>query len=195
MKQKRLIIVEGPDACGKTTFAQQLADMLGGVYWHVTCTKTLAPAMLDYQLNAVANAQANIMNGQHVVLDRLWPSEYCYGPVLRPDQPIDTDRIRFEASALSPIYIFCLDSAAGEPGAVRAENRHRRHIDPAHPYDAETYLRVYRNYEALYKELAQDERTRETTIVRPFDERIKDQDALGDHNHAFISAIVRKFDL
>lgn len=191
----KLFITEGPDACGKTTFSKHLATELGGLYWHMTCTRLLAPAMADYQLNAVENAKVNMDFGSHVVFDRLWPSEACYGPVLRPGTMIDPTPIRHAISKLDPVYIFCLDSAPGIEGARRASARHQRHLDPAHPYDEETYLRVYMNYWELYQSMRADPYFKDRIVLRPFDENIVEQAAIDKLNDVFIDAMMKKFNV
>jgi thymidylate kinase len=191
--QGKLFIVEGPDACGKTTFAKQLAESLGGIYWHMTCTKLLAPAMADYQMSAVSNAEVNLIAGSHMVFDRLWPSEECYGKVLRPNTMINPAAIRHAVSKLDPAYIFCLDSAPGTEGAYRSSRRHQQHLDPAHPYDEETYLSVYANYWQLYNTMR--ETNPDNVVVKPFDDVIVDHHQIAQYNDGFIEAIVNKFNL
>lgn len=188
-KETRVFIFEGPDAVGKTTLAKHFAASIGAVYWHMTCTSKLAPAMLDYQLNAVANANANI-DRCSVVFDRLWPSELCYGKVMRPDTMINPSIIRQAVSELDPVYIFCLD----ERGAEFAANRHDQLIDPAHPYDRAAYLRVYREYEELHKLMAEaDPKTAPHVETRYFDDRIVDQAAIEQYNEGFCRALVAKY--
>lgn len=187
-----LFIIEGPDTCGKTTFAKSLSAHLGeSVYWHMTCTKTLAPAMLDYQLSAVENAKVNLGHGKHVVFDRLWPSELCYGKILRPDTMINPDRIRTEVSELEPVYIFCLDSVSGEAGADRAVKRHKAHLDPAHPYDDAPFKAIYMEYLNLSGKMRMHPVTHNRTFIRPFDEKIVDHQEIAKYNHQFIEALMK----
>lgn len=186
--KSQLFIVEGPDAVGKTTFARHLAKELGGVYNHTTCTSKLAPAMLDYQLNVLSNAQINLNAGHHVVLDRLWPSEACYGPVLRPDTMIDPQRIRMVTSNLDPVYIFCLH----EHGVDAAIKQHEANLDPAHPYNQEVYMQIYRGYEVLAMAMQNTTPGKDRVIMRYFDPRITDQAKLDEYNQGFIHAIVNK---
>lgn len=149
MNKPKLIIVEGPDCCGKSTLSQALAETLRAVYWHFTSTKLLAHANTDYMVNGLENAVSNLELGRNVVFDRFWPSEHCYRPVFRPDFPFDT-RVREMCRDLDCIYIFCKDSKDMET----AVNRHARHQDPEHPYDDVSYGQVYGNYLQLTAEQA-----------------------------------------
>lgn len=138
----KLFIVEGPDACGKTTLAKELARDMGGIYWHMTATKHLTgEAQFDYQLNAIENIRQNLQSGKSVVLDRHWPSEYCYGSILRDITWEDVIPIRTAMDALNPYYIYCMDK-----NAETAMKRHKGLIDDAHPYSEEQYLAIYDSY-------------------------------------------------
>lgn len=154
MNDKKLIIVEGPDCCGKTTLAKALAETLDAVYWHFTSSPALAEANTDYMRNGLENARDNLAQGRHVVFDRFWPSEWCYGRVLRPagrcvDQALT---IRDEAKDLDPIIIFCKDT----DGMESAVKRHNANKDPEHPYRDHVYGQIYGNYLMLQTELQHD---------------------------------------
>lgn len=188
-KETRVFIFEGPDAVGKTTLAKHFAASIGAVYWHMTCTSKLAPAMLDYQLNAVANANANI-DRCSVVFDRLWPSELCYGKVFRPDTMINPSVIRAEISKLDPVYVFCFD----EKGAEAAADRHEVMLDSAHPYKREDYLQVYREYAELYTLMVEANANIGLHVEsRYFDDRIVDQAAIDNYNEGFCQALAAKY--
>jgi thymidylate kinase len=101
--------------------------------------------MTDYQLNAVENVEANLRAGRHVVLDRHWPSEHCYGSHLRKETMIDVNPVRQALTELDPTYIFCMD----QDGANAAADRHELHLDPAHPYKREDFVAIYQNYRDL----------------------------------------------
>ena len=144
MSKPKLIIVEGPDCCGKSTLAKAIARSLNATYWHITNTPLLAPATVDYMTNGLANAKANLNLGRHVVFDRFWPSEVCYGPVLRPDtNAVENGSILQELTRhLDPIYIFCKDV----DGVGTAIARHNKNKNADHPYRDEVYGQIYLNY-------------------------------------------------
>ena len=77
-----LIILEGLDKCGKSTFAQNFA-LCGAIVKHSTKE--------DDALSVLKNAA--IMSGtQTVILDRSFLSEMCYGPVYRGEMRITPER-------------------------------------------------------------------------------------------------------
>lgn len=68
-----LVILEGIDKCGKSTFANRFAEHAEIIH----CTK-------DDDMVAVLRDAANKANsGKLVILDRNFLSEMCYGPVYR----------------------------------------------------------------------------------------------------------------
>lgn len=157
----RVFIVEGPDACGKTSFAKALAKRFDAVYLHMTATKTLIPAMPDYTANMIENAKTNLAQGRSVVFDRAWVSELCYGTVFRSKEYSDV-MVQAEAfAALNPTTILCMDPN----GAEAAADRHEGHIDEAHPYSREDYLKVYKEYDRFMLEHA-------WTSVKWFDDHL-----------------------
>lgn len=72
-----LIILEGLDKCGKTTFAQKLGPNV--VIKHSTKDDDAVEVLKKY---------APIAEEQVVVLDRSFLSEMCYGPVYRGEMRI-----------------------------------------------------------------------------------------------------------
>ena len=168
MKTKRLFIFEGPDCVGKTTAANALAKAIDAPIAHLTCTKTLAPAMLDYQMNALENVKTNMdLHDRSYVLDRHWPSELCYGSHFRGVTKGHLLPIINAANRLKPVFIFCMD----RNGVESAVERHRKHIDKDHPYSDEDYRAVYKNYENLIARMDVDyPRATGHHIVKYFDE-------------------------
>lgn len=164
MPKPPLFIVEGPDACGKTTFARELSQYLGGVFWHMSapCGTPINEAILEYDRNATENAEANLKMGRPVVFDRHWPSECAYAPVFRKDglRP----EIHQEAAAMArlrPMYVFCMDPN----GPISAARRHEQHFDPGHPYTPEKYIQVYEGYLRLIHSMIEEGHT---VVVRDF---------------------------
>jgi len=138
----KIIIVEGPDNCGKTTLAKSIAYRLNATYWHMTAGKGLVDhdAMALYQLNAIHNAIVNVEQGRTIVFDRLWPSDVVYGTALRgrPSTPVDQF---IELLKPHAVYIFCMRANAIE--------EHAKNQDPDHPYDPSVYASIYDGYMRL----------------------------------------------
>lgn len=159
-----LVVVEGPDACGKTTFCEFLTRYLGGVFWHMSapCNTPINEAIVAYDNNATENVEANLRLRRNVVLDRHWPSEVAYAPVFRKDglrEEIWDCAAR--VSLLRPVYVFCMDG----DGVDSANLRHAEHLDPDHPYTPDKYAGVYKGYEELIHSMIEEGHT---VCVRDF---------------------------
>lgn len=142
-----LIILEGADGVGKSTLGRALALHLGGFYFHATATKSLIPAMRDYQVNLMENIEENAATGRCIVMDRFWPSELIYGAIFRPDNPHGFSHQEMEARCdkLNAIYVCCFSDTA----IARHEAGHK---DPKHPYDDTSFRKLYAMYEAFYED-------------------------------------------
>lgn len=147
MKHK-LIIIEGPDGAGKTTLARDLAEKLGAVSMHLTCTKALVGGLRDYQLHVMRDVAENLRLGHTVVLDRSWISEAVYGPIMRPKGPSYVTEIKAITESLNPFYVFCHREGNAQ---WHAENK-----DKAHPYTKRQFARILRGYAFLFDELYGD---------------------------------------
>lgn len=191
MPPKTLFVFEGPDAVGKTTQAQIMARLLGCPYFHVTCTKSLAPAMTDYQVNVVQNVKHHLDGGNNYVLDRLWPSEHCYAPVFRSESAWQdsVDRIGQELMGIPVVYVFCLD----EKGAANAADRHEKMLDPAHPYKREDYIKVYNRYANLSKLMFEQNAAPVERLY--FDDRllVADKRSIIAYREAMATALIKKY--
>ena len=145
----KLIILEGADGVGKSTLGRRLARELNGFYFHATATKTLIPAMRDYQINLMENIEENAQLNRCVIMDRFWPSELIYGAIFRPDNPhgFSFREIEVRCDALDAIYVCCFSDTA----IARHEAGHK---DPKHPYDDSSFRKVYEMYEAFYRDNA-----------------------------------------
>lgn len=141
----KLIILEGPDGVGKTTLGLHLARHFDGMFYHCTATKTLIPAMRDYQLNVLENIKHNIALGRTVVIDRFWPSEMIYGGVLRPNNPhgFSWQELRDECFKLDAFYVVAVCESAIA--------RHKVEKDPAHPYEDSVYAKIHREYVGFWQ--------------------------------------------
>lgn len=144
MIQPKLIILEGADGVGKTTLGKWLANDLCGFYFHATATKTLVPAMRDYQRNLMDNIMVNAAEGRTMIMDRFWPSELVYGHILRPNNPYGFSYrdLESECRRLNAIYILCFSNTAVV--------RHHQVKDPKHPYRDRDFLRIYQGYLRLW---------------------------------------------
>jgi thymidylate kinase len=142
---KRLIILEGPDECGKSTLAGNIARYFKGVQLHSTASPKLFPALEDYHKNILANAVDNMENGLTVVLDRFWPSEVAYGcKLFRPESEYQlvAEALHTEVVKHNYLYIFCF--------STQGWNRYKKgHVDPAHSLTLEQYLQVWKNYQEI----------------------------------------------
>ncbi len=105
---KGLIILDGPDGCGKTTLAEKLCEMYDGHYIHHTWSPELQTTMDTYLTDGLENA-IEMSKDRLVVIDRLWLSEVCYSEGIREGSEYPDlhkklfDRIK-EVKALN---IFC----------------------------------------------------------------------------------------
>jgi len=79
---KGLIVLDGPDGCGKTTLALKICEMYNGFYIHNTWTPELQKVMDNYQTECLEEAIEKSKETL-VVIDRLWLSEICYSEGMR----------------------------------------------------------------------------------------------------------------
>lgn len=138
-----LYIIEGADCTGKSTLARYMSKHLLAGYIHATGKKSLHTGMSDYHLSILDSVQVMLDNGIPVVLDRHWPSEWCYGRTLRLSVSAGYryDEVWKRLSDMNPHYIFCFSDGA-----------HDRQIsspDNDHPYCSTDYAMVYGEYRAL----------------------------------------------
>lgn len=146
MQQPKLIVLEGADGVGKSTLGRFLAAHYNGFYFHATATKTLIPAMRDYQINLMENIEENVAAGRTVIMDRFWPSELIYGAIFRPDNPhgFSYEEIAVRCHALDTMYVMCFSATAVE--------RHVRIKDPKHPYEDTDFAKIYASYQDFWEQ-------------------------------------------
>lgn len=77
-----LICLDGPDATGKTTLANKIAEMTGGEVIHLTWTPRLAENMNMYRTAAIQYAAALAVE-KVVILERPWLCHAVYSNVYR----------------------------------------------------------------------------------------------------------------
>lgn len=81
-KNKGIIILDGPDACGKTYLADYLVKHYNAHYMHSTWSPELEKNMANY-LDFSACMGSLIAKNQLVILDRHWLSDLVYADVFR----------------------------------------------------------------------------------------------------------------
>lgn len=78
-----IIVLEGPDASGKTTLANKIKSHVEDAeIIHLTWSKELEPVMNTYQLGLLHHA-ISMSKEKLVIIDRLWLSELVYSEVFR----------------------------------------------------------------------------------------------------------------
>ena len=112
-----IIVIDGPDAVGKTTLGQHFVDHYGAKMLHQTYHPDWN--IFDYHTEALVKA-LYIADRKLVILDRLWLSEAIYGSVYRggskwPHQGRMVDRVLMKHGALNIV-------ATGDPEVVRARH-------------------------------------------------------------------------
>jgi hypothetical protein len=145
-----IIILDGPDATGKTTLQECLCNEPNSVPIHLTWNKEIAPRMFDYQTEEMLKA-VELSQDHLVVVDRHWISEKIYGQVFRGGSPWPVmgrmmDRVWQKHAAL---YIITLP-VQNESGFEAAILRHRKNIDEAHPYGDEQFKELLKQYSKFY---------------------------------------------
>ena len=164
----RLIIVEGPDCVGKTTFVRNLANAIRKqrirvcVTLRTTCSKALLPGMLDYQTALFKDVSECVAAGYLVIMDRSWPSEEVYRPIMRPKAENYSSRIKLLAEQYQPTYLFL------ERDDILAA--HKESKDRAHPYTQRQFAKIVKGYRALAEEVYGDFFFRERTHILNFKE-------------------------
>lgn len=137
-----IIILEGPDASGKTTLQQYLVDHYGAIAIHLTYNDKVAPRMFDYQTEEMIKA-IELSKDHLVVVDRHWISEQVYAKVFRGGSPWPMmgrmmDRVWRKHAA---IYILCLPFSLTD-----GVTRHRNNLDQTHPYSDEKFMELLGEY-------------------------------------------------
>lgn len=144
----QIIIIEGADCTGKSTLLKAFQQHYDCPVWHMTCTKNLAIAMHDYQLNAVKNAITNLQTySSKFIFDRLWPSEVVYGSIFRPDSSfqLSSQLLRELMSSYRVLYVFCMSAKSTEI--------HESQKDPDHPYDKKVHQDICTEYKRLFEQM------------------------------------------
>jgi len=88
--EQLIIIFDGPDGCGKTNIAQELALQLGIPYYKNEAEHQYFRADPSYFIHAIRYVDTYFTgylekSGASVILDRAWPSEWIYSRVMGRD--------------------------------------------------------------------------------------------------------------
>lgn len=174
-----IIVLDGPDASGKTTLQQHFVTAHGAVPFHLTYP---APAeyrnMWEYQ-TAMMKQAIDRANHELVIVDRHWISENIYASVFRGGSPWPhmgrmMHRVWLKHSAL---YIICVPSTL-DIGL----KRHRENIDAKHPYEDNKFILLMSRYQALInggiiatnkRDFAQEVATQHIGYANPFYQRYR----------------------
>lgn len=99
-----VIVLEGPDACGKTTLASAILTRHGGKYIHLTYRKNPTP----WQFGSLRRA-SRYFQDQLVVIDRHWISEQVYSRVYRHGSSDDACARACYGwlKAIDAVYVLC----------------------------------------------------------------------------------------
>jgi deoxyadenosine/deoxycytidine kinase len=142
MRTHPTIILEGPEAAGKSTLAKRMSSMYGYEVVHFSYPKTDLEKknMFDmYQELVYAN------NG--VIIDRCWYSEMVYGPIVRDGSNITLPQMyELEKMIISQgggMVIHCTAPIA------KLWERFKRRGDDYIRQDFETLLLLKKQYETL----------------------------------------------
>ncbi len=113
-----IIILEGPDACGKTTLGKKFCELHRGRYMHMTLRKE----MHLHQVAAITRA-VKLAEHQPVIIDRHWPSEQIYAGVYRNGSHL-SDEAAFVDRALAELGVFYVGCILSTPAQM--VDAHRR---------------------------------------------------------------------
>jgi hypothetical protein len=143
----KLIIVEGPDCCGKTTLAEGIRDRYGAIIIKARGDQELWPDMTAYHDDLLDEAEV-ALDYNHVVLDRHWISELVYRAVIN-EHTVTTKfareadynfvRLQKRIADLGGLYILCRPT-------LSSFVRHEQKKDPNHPYSDEQYAHIVGRY-------------------------------------------------
>lgn len=100
-----IIVIEGPDAVGKTTWARRYCENHGARYLHLT----LRQSMFKHQVMSLAIAM-RWSRRTPVLIDRHWPSEQLYASAYRGGSPLATEAAKLDEimMALGVTYVVAL---------------------------------------------------------------------------------------
>ena len=139
-----IIILDGPDCCGKTTLQNFLVKEYNALSMHLTYPAPAPMNMLEYQTREMIYAIVQSSLGNLVVVDRHWISEQIYAKVFRGGSPWPMmgrlmHRVWMRYSAVT---VLCVPLNLSE-----IVDRHSKEKDPKHPYDDENFKELCFQYQ------------------------------------------------
>lgn len=112
MKHQTIIVMEGPDGCGKTNIGKALADEICVPYFKVETERRNWHA--GEFVKALEHDQTYIVQfleqtGHSVLIDRAWPSEYVYSRVFGRQTNMDVlEEVDGRFAMLDAKIVLCL---------------------------------------------------------------------------------------
>ena len=175
----KLIILEGPDCCGKTTLARDLVTKLRAAYLHNTYIEKFSKTVWDYRFNRpyemldtpaqydssvycpyvflyheelLRQAFLNLELNRHVVMDRCWLSELVYTTCLR--KVSDELLLPWINKLTNQLTTRIIDGEHIDYSFVfclseKGREIHEAQRDEAHPYTSEQWDDLYKSYQSL----------------------------------------------
>lgn len=135
-----IILLEGPEAAGKSTLAKLLEEQTGYPVVHMDKPKTD-----EEKQNMYMDYMNKIQSVDNVIFDRCWYSEMVYGPIMRDKSYISHSQMCNLESALvrkGAMIIHCTDNVA-----LLWERCNERGED--YVTDAKTLVKITQGFEDL----------------------------------------------
>lgn len=103
-----IIVLEGPDNCGKSTLAKNLQSRLeGSAIIHASGDEKFHSCMQEYHQHILDTCAMNPRIDW--ILDRHWPSEYAYSPYSSPEtRDLSYSYSHFIELMRDALYVFCI---------------------------------------------------------------------------------------
>lgn len=113
MKRQQIIVLDGPDMCGKTQIARELSHRTGVPYYKASDEHQAFVGKQDYFVNSLKYSDTRLVDfirqtETSVIFDRCWPSEFVYAKFF--DRPTDLEtlwEIDRRYAQLGAKIIFC----------------------------------------------------------------------------------------
>jgi thymidylate kinase len=148
--QTGIIVLDGPDACGKTTLQQAFVEQAGAIPIHLTYPAPNGLSMFEYQTREMVNA-IKLSDANLVIVDRHWISEKLYAKVFRDGSPwpLMGQMMHYILLKQAALYILCLPHTI--PLTLK---RHNENIDQKHPYPDDKFTELLNEYLDFWEERA-----------------------------------------